>query len=314
MPKQVDSRLVLGFESSDDAAVIELDEHRYLINTVDFFTPIYNDPYVFGQIASANALSDIYAMGGTVLNCLNILSFPSEVDEKVISEILRGAYDKVIEANGVIAGGHTISTDHIIYGLSVNGFVEKSKLKTNSGALPNQKLILTKKLGTGIYAKEINLNKDASDCQEVITSMITLNKKTSEIMHKYRVSAVTDVTGFGLIGHLCEIAQASNVSITVYMDTLPLFDRTRELALIYPNGGMKRNFSHFGKHVQIDERINTQANINILFDPQTSGGLLIVVDNNDAEELLNELHNEGINAARIIGETDILTDKFIKVK
>ncbi len=253
-------------------------------------------------------------MGGTVLNCLNILSFPSEVNENIISEILRGAYDKVNEANGVIAGGHTISTDHIIYGLSVNGLVEKSKLKTNSGALPQQKLILTKKIGTGIYSKEININKDAEDCQEVVKSMITLNKKACEIMHKYRVSAVTDITGFGLVGHLCEVALASNVSITIYLDSIPLFKRTRELALKYPNGGMKRNFAHFSKYVEIFHNINSQENINILFDPQTSGGLLIVVDETDADKLLHDLHQEGITAASIIGETTILTDKHLKVK
>lgn len=250
-------------------------------------------------------------MGGSILNCLNILAFPSSVDENVIAEMLKGAITKVNEAGGVIAGGHTISTDNIIYGLSVNGIVKKNRLKTNDGAKPHQKIILTKKIGTGIYSKEININRDFEDCIEVVKSMTTLNKKASEIIHNYNVTAVTDVTGFGLLGHLCEVTKASGISALIDMEKIPLFKRTRELSIKYPNGGMKRNASFFGKHVKFEN--NTQENINILFDPQTSGGLMIFVDENDADNLLTELHKEGVIEAQIIGETEELKDHLIKV-
>lgn len=253
-------------------------------------------------------------MGGIVLNCLNILGFPSSIDPDIIADILKGAIDKVKEAGGVIAGGHTISTDNIIYGLSVNGIVRKDQLKTNDNAKVNQKIIITKKLGTGIYSKEININKDFEDCLDVVRSMTTLNKRASEIMHKYNVSAATDVTGFGLLGHLCEVTQASKVSATIFVDKLPLFKRTRELSLKYPNGGMKRNEGYFGKHVKFADSVNTQENYNILYDPQTSGGLMIFVDEKDASKLLAELHQEGITEASIIGYTETLSDYLINVK
>lgn len=251
-------------------------------------------------------------MGGKVLNCLNILAFPSHLNPDVVSEILRGSMDKVIEAGGIIAGGHTINTENIIYGLSVNGIVPKDRLKTNSGAKPQQKIILTKKIGTGIYSKEINLNSDREDCIEVVNSMTTLNKKASEIMHQYSVSAVTDVTGFGLLGHLCEVTKASGISASIYMEHVPLFKRTREFSTKYINGGMMRNIAYFGKNVSFYEGMNTEENFNILFDPQTSGGLLIFVDEKDAQSLLADLHKAEVEAS-IIGETDTFSDKYIKV-
>jgi selenide, water dikinase len=293
--------------------VFVLDQDHYLVNTVDFFTPIYHDPYIFGQITAANAVSDIFAMGGKVLNCLNILSFPSVLEPEIVTEILKGAIDKVKEAGGVIAGGHTITTDHIIYGLTVNGIVPKKQLMTNDGARVNQKIILTKKIGTGIYSKEINKNIECDDCLEVVDSMTTLNKKASEIMHQFAVSCVTDVTGFGLLGHLSEVAQASHVTANLYMEQVPLFKRTRELCLEYANGGMKRNASYFGKQIGFIEGTKTQENINILFDPQTSGGLMIFVDESDSEALLEALHREGITQAAIIGETVEQGEKLIKV-
>ncbi|ERJ13215.1 Selenide water dikinase protein [Haloplasma contractile SSD-17B] len=305
--------MIHGFENSEDAAVYELDEHNYLVNTVDFFTPIHHDPYIFGQITAANAVSDVFAMGGNILNCLNVLAFPNEIEPEVITEILKGAMDKVNEAGGVIAGGHTISTDHIIYGLSVNGTVPKGQLKTNDGAKTNQKIILTKKIGTGIYSKEININKELEDCKEVVESMTTLNKKAAKIIHKYAVSAVTDVTGFGLLGHLSEVAKASKVSANIYMDRVPLFERTRKLCIEYANGGMVRNVNYFGKYIEFTKEAKTQENINILFDPQTSGGLMIFVDEDDCDGLLRELHQEGILQATVIGETGERSDKLIKV-
>jgi selenide, water dikinase len=313
LPKQTHEKLIHGFENSEDAAVLELDKNNYLVNTVDFFTPIYHDPYIFGQITAANAVSDIFAMGGKVLNCLNILAFPNALEPDVVTEILKGAIDKVQEAGGVIAGGHTISTDHIIYGLTVNGIVPKKQLMTNDRAKANQKIILTKKIGTGIYSKEINKNIELDDCLEVVKSMITLNKKASEIMHHYAVTAVTDVTGFGLLGHLSEVLQASHLTANLYMDQIPLFKRTRELCIENANGGMKRNANYFGKDITFSDEVKTQENINILFDPQTSGGLMLFVDAVDCDALLNALHQEGITQAAVIGETTTRSDKLIKV-
>ena len=290
-----------------------LDEEHYLVNTVDFFTPIHHDPYTFGQITAANAVSDVFAMGGKVLNCLNILAFPNSLEPDVVTDILRGAMDKVREAGGVIAGGHTIATDHIIYGLSVNGTVPKIQLKTNSGAKAGQKIILTKKIGTGIYSKEINKNIDLKDCKEVVESMTSLNKKASEVIHKYNVTAVTDVTGFGLLGHLCEVTKASLVTAKIYIDQIPIFERTRALCIEYANGGMKRNAKYFGQHIEFMQDTKTEENVNILFDPQTSGGLLIFVDEKDAEALIAELHSEGVTQAACIGETEVLKERFIKV-
>lgn len=252
-------------------------------------------------------------MGGEVLNCLNILGFPSSINESVIADILTGAINKVNEAGGVIAGGHTISSDEIIYGLSVNGIVKKNKLKTNSNARVNQEIILTKKLGTGVYSKEININDEREDCLEVVESMTTLNKKASEILQNYNVSAVTDVTGFGLLGHLYEVTKASGISAHIFMERIPLFERTREYSLKYINGGMMRNNGYFGKHVLFNDDANTEENSNILFDPQTSGGLLIFVDSSDSKALLNELHDNGIKQASIIGKTKKAAAKFINV-
>lgn len=252
-------------------------------------------------------------MGGKVNLALNILAFPSAVSPEIISEILRGAMDKVNEAGGIIAGGHTISTDHIIYGLSVVGTVTKEQLKTNGGAKAGQKIILTKKIGTGIYAKEINLHPERNDCQEVVTSMTTLNKYASEVVSRYSIQAVTDVTGFGLLGHLSEVLGGSNISAHLYMEKVPLFARTREFAIPYANGGMKRNIKHFGKQVEFVGATNTEENRNILFDPQTSGGLLIFVDPQDAENLLTDLHQNGVTQAQIIGETVERCEKLIKV-
>ena len=270
---------------------------------MDFFTPIHKNPYIFGQITAANAVSDIFAVGGTILNCLNILAFPNIIESDIISKILQGAMDKVNEAGGVIVGGHSMTLDHIIYGLSVNGMVKKENLKTNSGAKPNQKIILTKKIGTGIYSNIINEFDDRADCIEVINSMTTLNKIASELTHNYSVTALTDVTGFGLLGHLSEVMKASKVSANIYVHKVPLFEKTRELCIHHANGGMKRNAQYFLKDISFSKAVKTEENLNILFDPQTSGGLLIFVDEKDSQALLKELHQKGITQAQIIGET-----------
>lgn len=311
LPKQSNEKLIHGFENNEDAAVYEMDNDNYLVSTLDFFTPIHNDPYTFGQITAANALSDIFAMGGDVMYCLNILAFPKSMPESAVSEMLTGAIEKVNEAKGVVVGGHTIDDNDIKYGLSVTGKVKKSNLMTNDGAKENQKIILTKKIGTGIYTNELNSN-DTTDCLDVVKSMTTLNMYAGKIMRKYNVTSCTDVTGFGMLGHLCEVVKASNISSDVYFDKVPLFDRTKELCMNNLNGGMKRNRKHFNE-ISFEGEADSELVKNILFDPQTSGGLLIFVSNGDAEMLLKELHENGIEEARIIGETKQISENHINV-
>ncbi len=265
--------------------------------------PNYKDPYVFGQITAANALSDVFAMGGEVLYALNILGFPKEVGNDAIAEMLKGASEKVNEAGAVVVGGHSIVDKEIKYGLAVTGIAKKENLKTNDGAKTKQKIILTKPIGTGIYSKEINNYSERQDCQDVIESMITLNKRAAEIMNKYKVTSATDITGFGLAGHLCEVAKASNIKAIISVNQIPLFEKTYEFAMKYSNGGMKRNANHFSENFIFNFEENKKEWENIIFDPQTSGGLLMFVDENDADELLNELYENKINNAKIIGET-----------
>ncbi len=303
LPKQENKNLVCGFENNEDAAVYATNDETYLISTVDFFMPNYKDAYTFGQITAANALSDVFAMGGEVLYALNILGFPNCIDSDVVAEILKGATDKVNEAGAVIVGGHSIVDKEIKYGLAVTGQVKKDKLKTNDGAKPNQKIILTKPIGTGIYSKEINQNSDLKDCQDVIKSMTTLNKKAAIVMNKYNVTSATDITGFGLAGHLCEVLKASKINAKLNVLDIPLFERTFELCIKYANGGMKRNLEHFGKNISFELENDMNEWQNIVFDPQTSGGLLMFVDDNDADKLLKELHDNGIMWAKIIGNT-----------
>jgi len=248
-------------------------------------------------------------MGGDVMYALNILSFPSEVAEEAITEILKGAIDNVKKAGGVVVGGHTTKSEEIVYGLSVTGKVNKNHIMTNDRAKKNNKIILTKKIGTGVYIHELPNN--SADGNEVIESMATLNKTAADVMKKYKVSTCTDLTGFGVIGHLSEVAVASDISMNIYFDKLPLFERTMEFAN-NTNGGMLRNIDYFSKYVNYGENIKKE-NINILADPQTSGGLFIIVDESDSEKLLNELHENGVIAARIIGETIQKQDKYINI-
>ncbi len=307
LPKQIDVNLIKGLENSDDACVYKIDDGSYLVSSLDFFSPNVKDPYTFGKIAAANALSDIFAMGAKVLYALNILSFPSELENEAVRLMLKGSYEKVNEAGGVTAGGHTTTNKDVVFGLSVTGKVDENKIYTNDKGLKNNKIILTKKLGTGIYNKlltEVN-----EDTLEVIKSMETLNKKASEIMSSYNISTCTDVTGFGLTGHLLEILKSSQISANIYIEQLPLFKRTLELANNI-SGGMKRNYNFIKNDVNFNNI--SKEYINILTDPQTSGGLLILVDNPEATALLNDLKTSGVEA-RIIGETTEKLSKYVNV-
>lgn len=284
-----DPNLLVGFDKSDDASVYRISDELALVQTVDFFPPIADDPYLFGQIAAANALSDVYAMGGEPRLALNIMAVPASMPQSAVHELLRGGYDKVYEAGALITGGHTILDDEPKYGLSVTGFVHPDRVLKNSGARPGDVLLLTKPLGIGVLmtAKKAEMLSDEGE-QLAYRMMTTLNKAARDAMVRYEVHACTDVTGFGLLGHLTEMAQGSDVHITLRVDEISLPEEAvsfAEMGLI-PEG-MYRNRQFAEPYVDPGE--TALAKQDLLYDPQTSGGLLMAVAPGDADALLDEL-------------------------
>jgi len=284
-----DPNLLVGFDKSDDASVYRISDELALVQTVDFFPPIADDPYLFGQIAAANALSDVYAMGGEPRLALNIMAVPASMPQSAVHELLRGGYDKVYEAGALITGGHTILDDEPKYGLSVTGFVHPDRVLKNSGARPGDMLLLTKPLGIGVLmtAKKAEMLSDEGE-QLAYRMMTTLNKAARDVMVRYEVHACTDVTGFGLLGHLTEMAQGSDVHITIRVDEISLPEEAvsfAEMGLI-PEG-MYRNRQFAEPYVDPGE--TALAKQDLLYDPQTSGGLLMAVAPGDADALLDEL-------------------------
>ncbi len=309
-----DPRLIVGYDKSDDASVYVIDSETALISTTDFFPPIVDDPYLFGQIAAANALSDVYAMGGEPRLALNVLCLPEKMDKDTVHEILRGGYDKAYEAGAIITGGHTINGAEPIYGLAVSGFVHPDRVLINSNARPGDVLILTKKLGVGILttASKADLVSDSTmEC--VYRQMATLNKAARDIIVKYPVNSCTDVTGFSLMGHSYEMSQGSNCTIHIEAMKVPYFEDAYEMAQMgFIPAGAYRNREYVGDHVQISEEV-TLAMTDILFDPQTSGGLLISVPKEQASGLLEELQ-QVIPEATVIGYVTEFTDKNILIE
>lgn len=298
-----DPNLLVGLDTSDDAGVYRLTDELALVQTVDFFTPIVDDPYSFGQVAAANALSDIYAMGGKPLTVLNIVAFPiQKLEKSVLADILRGAGDKVQEAGATLVGGHSIDDNEPKFGLAVTGLVHPSKAKTNAGAKPGDKLILTKPIGVGIMTTSIKKDAlSAEEIQRVTQVMTTLNKTAAEIMEPFDVHGCTDVTGFGLLGHASEMAKASGVGLRIGQANVPVLPRVRELAEAgFVPGGTKNNYAHLEGSVEFHEGMD-QIDQWILCDAVTSGGLLIAVEEARASELLNKLQGAGVEAA-IVGE------------
>ncbi len=309
-----DKNLLVGLDKADDAIAYKLNNKTVLVQSLDFFTPIVDDPYTFGQIAAANALSDIYAMGAKPRLAMNIVAFPTCLDESVLTSILQGGAAKVRESGAILAGGHTLKDDEPKYGLSVTGMVKPEDLLTNSGARPGDRLILTKPLGTGIITTAIKAGiTDEGSEDKVIAKMAELNNKALVPMRKVGVNACTDVTGFGLLGHCWEMAQGSNACIVLSLEDLPIFPGTIDYAErgLVP-GGAFSNRNYLEENVQIAENIEDKI-INILYDPQTSGGLLIAVPGDKANELLKELNSAGIANATVIG---VVTegDAAIRVK
>ena len=287
-----DPRLIVGYDKSDDASVFVLDENTALVQTTDFFPPIVDDPYLYGQIAAANALSDIYAMGAEPKLALNILSVPESMDKKTVQEILRGGYAKAYEAGAILTGGHTIHGPEPIYGLAVSGFVHPEKVLTNSGAKPGDVLILTKPLGIGILTTAAKADMvDGDVLKRIYAQMAALNKTARDILAKYTVHACTDVTGFSLLGHGYEMAQGSGCDLHIYPAAVPYHPEAFELADMgfVPAGAYRnREFAEKGVHPGKTPR----PMLDILFDPQTSGGLLAAVAEADAKACLKELRDK----------------------
>jgi len=298
-----DKNLLVGIETGDDAAVYKLNENEAMIQSVDFFTPVVNDPYLYGQIAAANALSDIYAMGGDPILAMNIVGFPECLNQDLLVSILQGGADKVKEAGASLVGGHTVKDDEPKYGLSVTGLVHPNQLLTNANANPGDKLILTKALGTGIMVSAIKGGLEKGDKENpAVKSMLELNDKPIENIKNYNVNSCTDITGFGLIGHLTEMVKASNIKIVLNTSEIPVFEGVIDYAQmgLIPEGcyANRDNYSN----MVINKHNIEQTMEDLIYDPQTSGGLLFSVPGKYAADFLIDLYSNGIDQAAIIGE------------
>lgn len=302
LKKPNDPRLLVGIETADDAGVYQINETTALIQTLDFFTPIVDNPYMFGQIAAANSLSDVYAMGGKPLTTMNIVAFPIGcLPAEVLGDILKGGQDKVIEAGAVIVGGHTIDDSEPKYGLSVTGIVHPDKIWKNNGARTGDLLILTKAIGTGVLATAARADMFPEGNLASMRSMATLNRIAAEVATQYTIHACTDITGFGLLGHIYEMASGSGVDITVHSAAIPLLADAAEAATMgLVPGGAYANREYLTT-VTMDPSVPVHIQ-DLCFDPQTSGGLLFSVPSNVAVELLIALQSAGILQAGIIGE------------
>ena len=306
-----DPNLLVGYDSRDDAAVYRVTEDLALVQTVDFFPPMVDDPYTFGQIAAANALSDVYAMGGEVKTALNLVCFPENMDLNVLGEILRGGAEKVAEAGGILAGGHSIADTGVKYGLSVTGLVDSHHLYANDAGQPGDKLLLTKALGVGLLCTANRVGEAAPEhMAAAISSMTTLNKTAAEISRRYTVHAATDVTGFSFLGHLHEM-MGGRLSCKINAHAVPVLLGAEKAAddFLYTAAG-QRNRNHTGPFVRFEGV--PFAMEEVLFDPQTSGGLLLAVDPAEASALEKELQSAGL-PAKIVGEIVPRTETEITV-
>jgi len=295
--------VIVGTETSDDAGVFRLRPDLAIVNTVDFFTPVVDDPYVFGQIAAANALSDIYAMGADPRTALNIVGFPREtLPLEVLTEILRGGAERARKAGVVVIGGHSIIDKELKYGMAVTGVVHPKKVIRNVGVQAGDALVLTKALGTGIITTALKRRvASARSVRTAVASMIALNDTASKIMRKFTVHACSDVTGYGLLGHALEMASGTRVTIRLESTSLPLLEGAVRLAEEGSlTGGCKRNRSYLQDKVAIDPAIPAGL-AEVAFDPQTSGGLLIALPQKEAPGLVRQLHARGVRAAAIVG-------------
>jgi len=294
-------------DHDEDAGVYQLREDLAIVFSVDFFTPIVDDPYTFGQIAAANSLSDIYAMGGKPITAMNIICFPIKtMDISILQDILRGGLDKMQEAGVLLVGGHSVEDNELKYGLSAAGTIHPQKVLYNKGAEAGDKLILTKPLGTGIINTALKGGlADEDSVARAIACMSTLNRKAAELMAEVEVHACTDVTGFGLLGHACEMIKGEDVGIVIYSSQVPILPGTEEYALmgLIPAGTIQNR--DYNLHMLECSAGITEENLLILFDAQTSGGLLISVPGSQAPVLLEGLHQQGVTDAAVVGEVAV---------
>ena len=315
LPKFQDPALMVGIETSDDGAIYRVNDEVALIQTLDFFTPVVDDPYVFGQVAAANALSDIYAMGGEPKVALNIVAWPNCVNPEILGRILQGGASKVLEAGAVLAGGHSIQDDEPKYGLSVTGFVHPDKVFKNSGAKAGDVLILTKPLGTGIINTAVKADMASEEArEEVVRVMTSLNKKAKQIIEHYDVHGCTDVTGFGLAGHGAEMAEGSNVTLEIFAKDLPVQKEAFSLAQmgLIPEGAYKNRYYTENK---VDFGDVEEYFRDIFCDPQTSGGLLVSVSPEDAKRIAEDFKAASMETEwAVIGRVVEREEKLVKLR
>jgi selenide,water dikinase len=311
LPVPNDPRVLIDYRTSDDAGVYRLDGGRALVQTVDFFTPIVDDPFAYGQIAAANALSDVYAMGGRPLTALAIAAFPKDAERTILQEIFAGGLDKLREADVALLGGHTVQDAEIKFGYAITGEVDPGRVLTNAGARPGDALLLTKPLGTGIIATALKFGRaPQAAIDAAIRSMTTLNRAAAGVLGRSAPGAVhacTDITGFGLIGHASEVAAASGCSLEIEAGSVPLLEGARALVQGNVPGGGRTNREHFEGRVRVADGIDGGV-IELLYDPQTSGGLLIACAGERAADLLSALAEAGVLTSRIgraVPETEV---------
>jgi selenide,water dikinase len=307
--------MLVGTETSDDAGVYRLRPDLAIVNTVDFFTPIVDDPYVFGQISAANSLSDVYAMGGEPKTCMNIVCFPKgKMDIEILGEILKGGAEKVKESGAVVIGGHSIIDEEIKFGMAVTGVIHPDKILRNVGVQEGDVLILTKPLGTGIITTALKKGKASEESvNEAVKSMTTLNATASQVARKHSIHACSDVTGFGILGHCLEMASGSGVTLVIESARMPLLRGAPRLAEKgYITGGCKRNREYLNDKMSIDKSIR-EGLVEVALDPQTSGGLLLATSKRHAAKLLDDLHAAGIAQATEIGYATSLQKSWVRL-
>lgn len=305
LPPQHNPNVLVDTSTADDAGVYKLTDDIALVQTVDFFTPIVDDPYTFGRIAAANSLSDVYAMGGKPLTALNIACYPKKLDPEGLGLILSGGQERASAAGVAVVGGHTVMDEELKYGMSVTGIVHPDRIVTNAAAQPGDRLVLTKPLGTGILATALKRGKGTPELLErMAETMWTLNDVASEAMVQHGVHAATDITGCGFLGHAWEIAHGSKVNLRLYASTIPVFEEALVFAKRgYLTQGDVSNRDYTRGHVTLDNAVPSTL-AQVLFDPQTSGGLLIALPANQAQALVDTLHSRGVGVAAVVGEVE----------
>ena len=306
--------MIVGIETSDDAAIYKITDEIAMIQTVDFFTPIVDDPYMFGQIAAANSLSDVWAMGGEPAVALNIVGFPNCLDPSILGDILAGGADKVKEAGAVLVGGHSVQDDEPKYGLCVSGFVHPDKIFKNFGCRPGDALLLTKQIGSGVVNTAIKAEMASkSAIEEAERVMASLNKKAKQVVEKYDVSACTDITGFGLLGHCVEMASASDVTFEIQVRDVAYFADAIDYAKmgLVPAGTYKNKGYSIGK---VETGSVEEHYLDLLYDPQTSGGLLISVPSASVQDMMRDFAKAGMDTeVSVIGKVSQKSNKLIRL-